>query len=326
MLEAARDEGSGFVALVDETDGRPRVGLHFWRLDEKKPLYLRLFEEDGWTLYKAENGTLCVLAPKASYRRRVAVDALGETLLEESNYGALPVVPLYGSDTRQSVLTPALKAKIDLYDVILSDFGDNLEKANDVYWVLNNYGGTVADVAEMLETIRHLKAVVNVSDGTGGGSTAEQHAFEVPYEARKTALDLLEKAMYKDAMAVNMDELTGGSLTNVAIQTAMTNLELKCDRFEWQCFDFVQHVAALAGMETEKIAFKRRRLVNQSETVADIAMMRQDIDLETALKLNPYIDQEEIPTIMERMDAAAVSGMSGLEALENWTHTGRTEV
>jgi precorrin isomerase len=101
--------------------------------------------------------------------------------------------------------------------------------------------------------------------------------------------------------------MTGGSLTNVAIDTAMTNINLMADRYEWQCYQFVQRLLSLLGIQTEEIKFKRQTLVNRSEIVADIAVMRDYIDQETALKLNPYIDQEEIKEITERLAAESVA-------------------
>ena len=118
------------------------------------------------------------------------------------------------------------------------------------------------------------------------------------YAARQAALDILRRELYRDAMAVDNDEIRGGSLTNVAIRAAYGNLNLKCDRFEWQVFGFVQGVLRLAGIETEKIAFVRQDIVNRSEIIADIAAMRGDIDRETALRLNPYLAQEDVEGIL----------------------------
>ena len=153
----------------------------------------------------------------------------------------------------------------------------------------------------------------------GNASTAEPYAFEVPYAARQTALELLRKELYSDYMALNMDELTGGSLTNVAIETAMTNLNLKCDRYEWQAFQFVQSLLQLAGVTTEEITFKRQSLSNKSEVVQDIAAMREDIDQETALKLNPYIMQDEIEKIIMNTAAQQLSGLPTVQELERYT-------
>ena len=93
--------------------------------------------------------------------------------------------------------------------------------------------------------INELKLVVNQNDGTGGGASAEPHTVDVPYAARKEALELLKKALYADYMAGDMDAMTGGSLTNVAIKATMANLDMKASRYEWQAFKFVQDVLKL---------------------------------------------------------------------------------
>lgn len=145
------------------------------------------------TVFVRNRNAVTVKQEKRAYMLSVASDAAGEVNVRGYNYKALPVVPLYANNEKRSNLTTAIKTKIDLYDRILSDFGDNLDKANDVYWVLNNFGGNTAEALEMLKNINELRVVCNISDGTGNGSTATQAAFEVPYAARQTALELLRK-------------------------------------------------------------------------------------------------------------------------------------
>ena len=321
VIPAVTDGLSGFVALLDERTGQPAVGIRFWQLDHKRPMHVQLFEMSGITEYRedTEKHELVPLDERKGYTQTVTADAAGEVERVDNASASLPLVPFYANEGAHSELTPAIKSKIDLYDRIFSDFGDNLDKANDVYWVLNNFGGNMEQIAQMIEQINQLKAVVNRSDGTGAGSTAEPKAFEVPYQARQTALELLSKALYQDYMALSMDELTGGSLTNVAIEAAMTNLNLKADRFEWQAFRFVQGVLSLAGIETEEITFKRQSFVNRSEIVQDIYTMHDDLDRETRLMLNPYIMQEQIPDILANLDAQDTTGASSLANLEKAT-------
>lgn len=299
VLEAARDSRSGFFALMDEMTDEAMLGIQFWQITPDKPMYIRLFEMDGVTVFKVKKSLLIPMMSKRPYIVTMRSDALGDEVLSTGNYQRLPIIPLYANTERHSELTPAIKAKIDAYDNILSDFADNLDRANDVYWVLNNFGGTTDDIAQMLEEIQRIKAVANLSDGTGSSSTAEPHTIEVPYAARQTALDILERALYQDYMALNIDALTGGSLTNVAIRAATANLNLKADRYEWQVFRFVQQLLSLLGVTTEEIRFQRQCIANESEMVADIAAMRPDIDRRTALKLNPYIQPEEIDALLE---------------------------
>lgn len=122
--------------------------------------------------------------------------------------------------------------------------------------------------------------------------------LETPYKAKETALSILERRMYKETMTLNTEELTGGNLTNVAIKVAMTDFDLKVDQFEFQCVDFVQNILSLLGCDEEP-KFKRRTLINDTEMLQNIYIMRQDIDQETALRLNPMIQDDEIEEILE---------------------------
>ena len=326
-IEAVKDGYSGFVALLDELTSEPKVGIQFWQIASNKPMGVRLFEEDGVTIYRFgksldANGNpsgdaysnVEIIEPKRSYKIKRLKDGNGVSVVGGSNYEididgtkypVLPVVPLYGNKEHRSELTPNIKFKIDLYDRIISDFGDNLDRANDVYWVLNNFGGTSSDIIEMIDQINKIKAVVNQSNAVGGGATAEPRTIEVPYNARATALDLLRKALYQDYMALDMDEIKGGSLTNVAIQTATANLNLKADRYEWQCFDFVQKILFLVGItgeDAEKISFVRRCISNDSETIANIYVMREDVSRQWALKTNPYVNSDEVDDIIKQVE------------------------
>ena len=296
-LPLCRDALSGFLVLPDELTGEAGLGIQFWQLAPDRPLYLRLFEPDGVTCLCRRSGRLTPVLHKRPYLRR-RVSLLEEEHWEEENWPRLPLVPFWGNPEHRSELTPAIRAKIDAYDRILSDFADNLDRANDVYWVLNNFSGTADDVAEMLEAINRLKAVANYSDGTGTSSTAEPRTIAVPHEARQAALQLLEKALYRDWMGLDTAELTGGSLTNVAIRAATAALDLKTDRYEWEAFRFVRGLLRLLGEDTDAIRFTRRAIANESETVRDIAAMRGDIDRRTALRLNPYIQPEEVEDIL----------------------------
>ena len=305
VIEMARNSFSGFVPLLDEMTGEMMLGVQFWQLAADRPMYLRLFSMDGVTVMIREGDSLRVVVPCQPYRRTLRRDALGETLTEEPGYGRIPLIPLRANTDGLSEFTPAIRSKIDAYDSILSDFADNLDRANDVYWVLNNFGGTMDEVAEMLEQISRVKAVANLSDGTGSGASAEPHTIEVPYAARRSALDLLERALYQDYMALDMDALTGSSLTNVAIRVSAANLNLKADRYEWQVRQFVSGLLDLLGCPCEDIRFRRQAIANESETVADIAVMRQDIDRQTALQLNPYISDEAITSLLSAGSADA---------------------
>ena len=317
VIRSAADSLSGAVALVSETDSTPRVLLQFWRLSNRKPLYVRVFEPDGLTVYRTnKEKDLEVWQEKQAYKRTILRDAGGEKVIDSGNYPALPVVPLYANPEMRSELTDSIKSKIDCFDRIASDFGDNLQMANDIFWVLNNFGGSTKEVLKTLQQIKELRAVVNISDGMGSGSTAEPHTFEVPYAARQVALDILRVELYNDSMALDNKTLTGSSLANSAIKAAVMDLNLKCDRFEWQVFDFVQKILSLIGEKTEEISFKRRSYENEKEIIENIYLAAEDLDRETRLKLNPMLPNDSIPAIMQAKDAEEAAGIANLAMLE----------
>lgn len=299
VIEAAKNAWSGFFPLLDEMTGEMMLGVQFWQLAADRPMYVRLFDADGVQILREDGRTLSPVTAHENYRRTLCEDALESFLHVEEGYGRLPLIPLWANADGTSELTPAIQAKIDAYDTILSDFADNLDRANDVYWVLNNFGGTMDDVAELLEQINRVKAVANLSDGTGNAATAEPRTIEVPYAARREALDLLERALYQDYMALDTDALTGSSLTNVAIRASTANLNLKADRYEWQLRQFVIALLTLIGLPTSDVRFNRQCIANESEIISDIAGMRADIDRRTALRINPYIQDEEIEALLD---------------------------
>ena len=323
MIEAAKGTASGSVALLDEITGAIRVLIQFWRVSDTRPRYVRIFEEDGVSLYASDGETVRASETKRPYITRTISDGLGSTVTAVQG-NALPIVAFYANGYGRSELTDSLRQKIDAYDVILSDFADNLERTNDVYWAISNFGGTADEVIAMLAEINRIKAVYAESPGEGAAS-ATPHTIEVPYAARQTALEVLEKAMYKDYMALNLDEVTGGSLTNVAIKAAMANLNLKADRYEWQAFAFCQSVLRLIGIETENIAFRRQTISNDSEIIQSIYTARADLTRKKALELNPMIEPDEIEQLLLDADAENITGQPTMQELQATLDGGGTQ-
>ena len=94
------------------------------------------------------------------------------------------------------------------------------------------------DLAKFLERMKTVKAAVVDDDG----AHAEAHTMAVPYQASQAALLDLRDSLYRDAMALDTDRVSAGSITATAIQAAYENLDLKCDRFEMCVSDFIDHM------------------------------------------------------------------------------------
>lgn len=294
-----------FAPLIGEEDGALHAGIRWWQIDDTKPLRATLYEEDGYTDYiwrlnrhgQLDEGE--VLHPKRQYVQIIGKsEADGEEILDGENYPGFPIVPLWGNNVHQSELI-GLREKIDGYDLIQSGFANDLDDASQIYWTIQNAGGMDdIDLAKFIERMKTVKAAV-VDDE---GARAEAHTMEVPYQARMTALADIRDSLYRDAMALDTDKISAGSITATAIQAAYENLNLKCDRFEACVTEFIYHILELAGIE-DSPTYKRSKIVNMAEETQMILAAAEYLDNETILEHLPFLSPDEIDTIMENKQA-----------------------
>lgn len=294
-----------FVPLIGEEDGALHAGIRFWQIDDTKPLRATLYEEDGYTdyIWRLNRNTQDIkegeiLHPKRPYVQIVQTSAAdGDEILDGENYPSFPIVPLWANKAHQTELT-GLREKIDGYDLIQSQLCNTIDEASIVYWTITNAGGMDdIDLAKFVERMKTVKAAV-VDDQ---GSRAEAHTLSVPYQASITALQDLRDSLYRDAMALDTDKISAGSVTATAIQAAYENLDLKCDRFEMCVSDFIDNILKLIGVE-DSPSFKRTKVVNMQEDTNMVLASAQYLDDETILKHLPFLSPDEIEDIMIRKE------------------------
>lgn len=278
------------IPLYDERTGAIRGAIRFYQLEESKPMWIEFYTEKGVINFKYYKNELTETSSLKPYILKTKTDALGSEIVDYDNWSQLPIIPLYCNDTKTSRFKTSLKNKIDLFDIILSDFGNNLEDSQDVYWVLKNYQGQ--DIGEFLEDYKYYKSINIDEEGD-----ATPHTIEVPYEARKVALEELRKQIYSDSMAVDTSVLSGGSLTNVAIKANMLDLDLKVDDLEVGCLDFCYDLLKLCSefyniTEDYEINFIRNQLVDETETIDNLikSVSAGILSTETAMERNPFVE------------------------------------
>lgn len=269
-----------FAPLYDETNGALMAGVRFWQIDESKPMRATLYEIDGFTKYvwNTRSDQPIQDEPKRAYVNKTRTsEADGVEIYDGENYPTFPIVPLWANDEHQSEIV-GLREQIDCYDLIKSGFANDVDDASLIYWTINNAGGmTDIDLAKFVKRMKTIKAAVVKGDG----AQAESHTQDVPYESRETLLDRLNKDLYKDAMALDTELITGGAVTATYIRAAYEDLNSKCDDFEYQILEFIQGVLDIAGVEDE-VSFTRSQLINQSEMITIL------------LQAAPYLSQEYV--------------------------------
>lgn len=257
-----------FVPLYDEMDGSLKAGVRFWQIDSGKPLRATLYEIDGFTKYVYDNDKDSTVQdePKRGYIQKIVMtEADGAEVYDEQNYPTFPIVPLWANEEHQSELV-GLREQIDCYDLIKSGFANTVDEASMVYWTIQNAGGMDdVDLADFVRHMRTVRAAVVDQDG----ASAESHTVEVPFESREKLLDRLDRDLYKDAMALDTERISGGAVTATQIKAAYENLNAKTDDFEYQIIDFIQGILKVAGIDDEP-TFTRSVLVNQEEMIQTI--------------------------------------------------------
>lgn len=290
-----------FAPLFDEEDGSIKAGVRFWQVDNTKPLRATLFEIDGYTEYMWRDGKSEVLKEKRSYILKIREsEADGVEIYDGENYPVFPVVPLWANPEHQSELI-GLREQIDCYDLIKSGFANTVDESSLIYWTIQNAGG-MDDVAlaEFVERIRTVHAAVVEDEG----AKAESHTIEAPYQSREALLDRLDKDLYRDAMALNTDNIASGAVTATQIEAAYEPLNSKCDGYEFCVLNFINRILLLAGVE-DKATFTRSMIVNTSENIQTLLLSAQYLspDYVTKKILTWFGDSDLAEEMLNKMSA-----------------------
>jgi len=291
-----------FVPLYDEENGALRAGIRFWQVDAKKPLRATLYEEDGYTDYKWEDGKGTILKDKQKYILKLATtQADGTEIYDGENYPSFPIVPLWANPHKQSELV-GIREQIDAYDLIKSGFCNTIDEASFIYWTINNAGGM--DDVDLAQFVERLKTV-HAAQVEDTGATATANSLEAPHEGREALLDRLAKDMYADYMALNIDEIKGGANTATQIRAAYEPMNNKADQFEYCVDDFIKGILEVAGID-DKPTFTRSYLINVSEEVDTVLAAAEYLDAEYITKkiLTLLGDADKIDEVIGKIEEA----------------------
>ena len=300
-----------FAPLYDEENGALRAGIRFWQVDAQKPLRATLYEEDGYTEYiwnkkNSDQASGAVLVPKRTYKQIVKVSEVdGTEIFNGDNYPAFPIVPLWGNPHHQSEIV-GIREQIDSYDFIKNGYLNDLDSAQ-IYWVLKGAGGMDdEDMVRFIERI-HMTKAANLENG----QDAQPVTVDIPYEAREKLLDRIERDLYRDYMALNVEDIKGGAVTATQIMAAYEPLNTKADQFEYCVIDFIQGILKVAGIEDEP-TFTRSKLVNSSEDVQTVIQAAAYLDEEYVIRkiLTILGDGDKAYEVIQRKDAEDMDRLS----------------
>lgn len=310
-----------FAPLYDETNGVLMAGVRFWQLTDDYPLNMWLYTVSGtmrFTKASTEQEAKRLdekFVPYVGIKIKSIAD--GENIVDGENYPSFPIVPLYGSELKQSSLV-GMREGIDSYDLIRSGLANDLADTAYIYWLVTNAEGMDdIDKAKLLQELRqHHMGVVSGGSQTEGGEsnkpTLAPYTQDVPHAARTAYLDRIKAGIYEDFGGLDVHVIAAGA-TNDHIDAAYQPLDENADDFEYQVIDFIQNLCALQGIAPEQCVptFKRNRISNQLEQTQMVLAAASYLDEETVLKKLPFITVDEVEEIIKRKDDENVSRYQG---------------
>lgn len=213
---------------------------------------------------------------------------------ESGTFSQIPFIKLKNDFYEDSDLSK-VKAMIDVYDIIESDYACNIDDMQDAFFTLKGYDGDSSSAFEFLAELKATKAVPVAEDGS-----VDVHQLQVPVEAREKLLDRLRVEIFLTGMGVDTSKINGGSITNVLIRAMFSNLDLKCDALEEEIREFIADVLEFINTEegndlTFDYSFNRSLIVNKEDIVDSISKISDyKLSKESTVQLLPYdIDKEK---------------------------------
>lgn len=291
-----------FCPLFDENDGSLMAGIRFWSLDwGSKPVTVVVYEADGYTKYRTRQNSkgldLVELEPKRAYKQKIAHNAVDpDEIVGESNYSAIPIIPLWGSQHRQSDLV-GMRSKIDAYDLIKSGFCNDLQDCAQVFWIVGNaLGMDDISLAQFRDRLKFQHIAAMDTDNTN----ITPYQQEIPTAARTALIDSLRSQIYEDYGGLDVHTIAAGA-TNDHVDAAYQPMDEEADDFEYQVIKAVRGILNIIGVDDVPI-FNRNRISNQMERTQMIMMAANYLDDETVVRKLPFITPDEVDGILARRD------------------------
>lgn len=226
------------------------------------------------------------------------------------SFGFIPFFRLDNNKKQFSSLK-TVKDLIDDYDLMACGLSNNIQDASEYIVVVSGFQGDNMD-----ELITNTKTKKHIGVDENGG--VEFKTVDIPYEARKTKLELDEKNIYRFGMGLNMAGLKDTTATtNIAIKAMYALLDLKCSKLIIKLKQFLRKIIKVVLDEINKenstdyqmkdvyFKFEPEIMSNAQEnaTIELTEAQRKQAEITTLLNIATHLDNETLmQLICEQLD------------------------
>lgn len=293
------------------------------RIDKGRKAVTRIQVHDSseiWYYVRSGNGRIALDedAPLNPRPQVVYADEDGKRYGKGLDH--VPFFLLKANRKQHSHLKP-VKALIDDYDLMSCGLSNNVQDVNEAVWVVEGFEGRLDELIHNIKAKKHI--------GVPEGGKVDVKTIDIPYEARKTKLEVDEKNIYRFGMGLNTAGLKDvNATTNMAIKAAHALLDLKCNKLEKHLKALMRKLVKVAldeinerngtayGMGDVRIQFNRVVMTNEADdaqielTKAQTAQTRASTLLDMAAQCGIEGVLEELCALLD-LDYDSVKDLMG---------------
>lgn len=242
VREKDTDDGCEYVIYwyVDRIEkGQKKIKrIQVW---DKENTYF--YVQDGDGKIEEDESELINPKPHILYKKE------GDESTYFKGFGFIPFFRLDNNKKQFSCLK-TVKDLIDDYDLMASSLSNNLIDFDTPIHVVKGFeGDSLDEIQQNLKT----KKIIGL-ESTDSGAGVDVKTVDIPYDARKTKLELDEKNIYRFGMGLNTAGLKDTSATtNIAIKAAYSLLDLKASKLEIRLKQFLRKILKVVIKEINDV-------------------------------------------------------------------------
>lgn len=221
-------------------------------------------------------------------------------IVESLGWGKVPFVEVYNNDEAKSDLVN-IKCHIDAYDILMSEFVNQIADIREILIKVLGYSGASAD--EILQAFRGT-GVVKIDDATGNIDVLKS---EIPVEARQAALTNLRDNIFLFGQGVDpAPDKIGTAISGIALKMLYGALDLKCNisirllkkglyQFMWFLSEhFNRTFNKRSDFRSVKFTVNKNMIINETEIISNLSSSKGLISDATILENHPYVLDVEL--------------------------------
>lgn len=288
------------IPFYDNQTGVLRLLIRFFlkqgEFSKKRSTIAEVYTEEGLKVYEKKGSTITLISDTPY--KFIKETSIIMSKVKGISLSKLPIAIFKNNEDSKSDLTPSIKAKIDVIDLVQSGFINNIEDFSDVFWVIKKMPNGAMDDDDYADFFANINKTKKLFV-----EEASPEQFNIPHEARSKAVEMLKQEIIEEAGILDTERLAATQLTTVAIKAASIKLEQKVSDFEWFANEtaraLVQTYQEYNNLKFDfEIDFTRLLITNTTEMIDNLLKVREDISQETFLeslkKLGMFVDNVEL--------------------------------